>query len=305
MDPRTIEAAVAKRFRLPQAPSFVACVGVSKLPVSFTHLRSTEVRRIETMSVPFEQSFSLQVPLGRSYVFRLWLSGKEKIVPPATPGEAYLFDLSNNPTVRQNTAFSTVRFNISRATLAEYAHEHALRNPNGLFAPSFGCPDPVMSTLAQTIATALERSSEITSLFVDYVALAFCAHAVHTYGGATAGSISIRGGLAPWQLRRACEFIETNLDGDPSIADVAAECGLSSSYFAKAFRQAMGMPPHVWLSTRRIDRAKRLLIEERLELSEISVACGFVDQSHLSRTFVKIEGCSPGKWRRSRRDRPA
>jgi len=302
MDPRAIEATIAKRFRLPRAPSFVARIGMSKLPVLITHLRSTEARPIETMAVPYEQSFSFQAPLTTPYPWRAWFSGKEKIVSAATPGNAYLFDLSDNPTVRQNTAFSTVRFYISQAALTEYAYEHELRKPGGLYAPSLGCPDPVMSSLAQTIVTAMERPREGTSLFVDYMALAFCAHALLTYGGVPARPGSLRGGLASWQLCRACEFIEANLNGDPSIADVAAACGLSSSYFAKAFRQAMGMPPHVWLSTRRIERAKRLLIEERLELSEIAVACGFVDQSHLSRTFVKSEGCSPGKWRRARRN---
>jgi AraC-like DNA-binding protein len=107
-----------------------------------------------------------------------------------------------------------------------------------------------------------------------------------------------RGGLAAWQLRRACEFIEANLDGDPSIADVAAECGLSGSYFAKAFKQATGAPPHAWLSMRRIAHAKRLLNDTDLALAEIALACGFVDQSHLTRTFAKIEGCAPGRWRR-------
>ena len=301
MDPRAIEAAIAKRFRLPQAPSFVARIGVSKLPVPITHLKSIEARPIETMAVPYEQSFSLQIPL-TSYRWRAWFSGKEKAVPPAMPGNAYLFDLSDNPTVRLNTEFSSVRFNVSQAALIEYAYEHGLRKPGGLYALSLGRPDPVMSSLAQTIITALEQPGEGTGLFVDCMALAFCAHALLTYGGVSAGSVSVRSGLAPWQLRRACEFIEANLDGDPSIADIAAGCGLSSSYFTKAFRQALGMPPHAWLSVRRIERAKKLLVEGKLELSEIALACGFVDQSHFSRTFVKIEGCSPGKWRRSRRN---
>jgi AraC-like DNA-binding protein len=86
------------------------------------------------------------------------------------------------------------------------------------------------------------------------------------------------------------------------ITEVAGVCGLSTTYFAKAFKQATGAPPHAWLVMRRIERAKRLLSESTLEIAEIALACGFVDQSHLSRTFVKRERCSPGKWRRLRRN---
>ena len=155
-----------------------------------------------------------------------------------------------------------------------------------------------MHRLAQTLVAAMEQPGEGTSLFADYIALAFHAHVLRTYGNVAVGPVSTRGGLAPWQLRRACDLIEANLDGDPLIADIAAECGLSSSYFAKAFKQATGAPPHAWLSMKRIARAKQLLSGTNIELVEIALACGFVDQSHFSRAFLKSEGCSPGRWRR-------
>jgi transcriptional regulator GlxA family with amidase domain len=60
----------------------------------------------------------------------------------------------------------------------------------------------------------------------------------------------------------------------------------------------MGMPPHQWLTKRRIERAKQLLQEAQLELADIAVACGFVDQSHFTRVFSQSEGQSPGMWRR-------
>src|ERR1700744_5926920 len=119
--------------------------------------------------------------------------------------------------------------------------------------------------------------------------------------GITRQAGSPRSGLAAWQIRRADEFIEPHLGGDLSVADLAGECGLSASYFARAFRLATGTPPHQWLIKRRIERAKRLLREGSLDLAQIAVACGFADQSHLSRTFARHEGHTPGKWRRVRR----
>jgi AraC-like DNA-binding protein len=299
MDPRAIEAVIAKRFGLARAPTLVARVAVSKLPVVFTLLRSTEARRRQSTDVPREQSFSFQVPL-TPFPWDAWFAGKQRSVSPAIPGNAYLFDLSNNPTVGLNTPFSTVRFNISQSALDALAHERGLRRANGLRAPTLGYPDPVMHGLAQTLVAAMEQPGDGTGLFVDCVALAFHAHVLCTYGNVAVGPVSTRGGLAPWQFRRACDFIEANLNGDPSIAEVAGECGLSSSYFAKAFKQATGVPPHAWLSMRRIERAKQLLIGTNVELAEIAFACGFADQSHFSRTFRKSEGCSPGRWRRFR-----
>ena len=304
MDPHAIEAVIAKRFGLPRAPTLVARVAASKLPVVFTYLRSTEARRRQSMDVPREQSFSFQVPL-TPFPWDAWFAGKQRSVSPAIPGNAYLFDLSNNPTVGLNTAFSTVRLNISQSALDALAYERGLRRAGGLRAPSLGYPDPVMHGLAQTLVAAMEQPGDGTSLFVDYIALAFHAHVLRTYGSVPVGPVSRRGGLTAWQLRRACEFIEANLDGDPSIADVAAECGLSSSYFAKAFKQATGAPPHAWLSMRRIAHAKRLLNDTSLALAEIALACGFVDQSHLTRTFAKVEGYSPGRWRRFQQNQGA
>lgn len=301
MDPRAIEAVIAKRFGLPRAPTLVARVAASKLPVVFTHLRAADTRRRQSMDVPREQSFSFQVPL-TPFPWDAWFAGKQRSVSPAIPGNAYLFDLSNNPTVGLNTPFSTVRLNISQSVLDALADERGLRRTGGLRAPSLGHPDSVMHRLAQTLVAAMEQPGEGTSLFVDHIALAFHAHVLGTYGNLAVRSLLVRGGLPPWQLRRACEFIEANLDGDPSIVDIAAECGLSSSYFAKAFKQATGAPPHAWLSMRRIERAKQLLSGTKLELAEIALVCGFVDQSHLTRTFAKVVGCSPGRWRRFQQD---
>jgi AraC family transcriptional regulator len=297
MDAHAIQAVIAKRFGLSRAPTLIARVAPAKLPVVFTHLQSTEARPRRSTDVPREQSFSFQVPL-TPFPWDAWFSGKQRSVSPAIPGNAYLFDLSDNPTVGLNTPFSTVRLNISQSALDALAEEGGLRRTSGLRAPSLGHPDPVMHGLARTLAAAMGQQGGATRLFADSMALAFHAHVRVTYGDVSAGPLPTRSGLAPWQLHRACEFIEANLADDPAIADIAAACGLSSSHFAKAFRQATGTPPHAWLSMRRIARAKELLRGTNIALAEIALACGFVDQSHFGRVFLKSEGCTPGRWRR-------
>ena len=157
-----------------------------------------------------------------------------------------------------------------------------------------------MYGFAQALAGAMASPGDGSAMFCDYIALAFFAHIVRVYGGLPIKQFA-RGGLAPWQLRRAYEFIDANLGSDPSISEVADQCGLSSSYFSRAFKRESGFSPHRWLMKRRVERAEELLHEPSLQLAEIAHICGFVDQSHFARAFSKSEGCSPGRWRRLHR----
>ena len=123
-----------------------------------------------------------------------------------------------------------------KSTLDQLAYDRRLRRTGGLRSNYIGARDPVMQGLALAILPVLEDPAKATALFIDSIALAFHAHAMHAYGGVLGGESSVRAGLAPWQLRRAHAFIEAHLDGDPSISDLARECRLSPSHFA-------GRPP--------------------------------------------------------------
>ena len=107
-----------------------------------------------------------------------------------------------------------------------------------------------------------------------------------------------RGGLAPWQLKRAEALMSENLGVQVPLGQVAQECGLSVRHLARAFRQSTGVPPHRWLLDRRVERAKELLPNSKLSLSDVALACGFGDQSHFTRTFTAAVRLSPGVWRR-------
>jgi AraC family transcriptional regulator len=110
--------------------------------------------------------------------------------------------------------------------------------------------------------------------------------------------VKAKGGLSRRQEKRATAFLTANAGGGITIGDVAAECGLSPSHFARAFRETTGKPPHRWLIEHRVARAKDLLLTSNLALVDIAVDCGFSDQSHLTRLFTNVAGLPPGTWRR-------
>jgi AraC family transcriptional regulator len=263
-------------------------------------MRSSRPTRGRSLAVPSEEAFAFHVPLSLPFFSDLWTAGRRREVPDMRLGYAQLVDLSDNPVVSLDIPFDSLRFYIPQIALDEMANEAGIRRVKGLYAPNFGARDLVLFGLAQALAGAMEHLGDGTAMFSDCIALAFFAHVARAYGSAPAEQ-SAHGGLASWQLRRAREFINANLAGDPSISQVANECGLSSGYFARAFKQATGISPHRWLTKRRVERAKELLQGPALGLADIAQACGFVDQSHFTRVFSRSEGYSPGRWRRLNR----
>jgi AraC family transcriptional regulator len=118
--------------------------------------------------------------------------------------------------------------------------------------------------------------------------------------GAGNSAPAIRPGcLAAWQARRVVEYIEQHLGAKLTNEDIAAAIGLSKSHFSRAFKSTLGASPMVYVATRRVERAKRMMVASAESLAEVALDCGFADQSHLNRQFRRTVGMSPGQWRRS------
>jgi AraC family transcriptional regulator len=293
------EAAFAKRFRLERAPTLVA-LRDAVAPIAITMVESEGPNYQRSLPVPPEEAFAFNVALAPLSFGEIWVNGKYSDKHTAAPGEAFLLDQTTNPIIGLKPPYRFMRFHLPTPTLDQLAYDRGLRRVGGLRAPTMGIQDPVLHGLTTSLEAVMNQPATAITLFLDSIALAFHAHVVHAYGGLLGGGASVQSGLTPWQLRRVHAFVEAHLGDDPSISDFAGECRLSPSHFARAFRRATGIPPHQWLMKRRIERAKEVLLEHKLELAQIALACGFVDQSHLTRTFARHEGHSPGKWRRLR-----
>jgi AraC-like DNA-binding protein len=113
------------------------------------------------------------------------------------------------------------------------------------------------------------------------------------------GPTLVKGGLSGWQLRRALELLEADLTRPPSLRQLSEHVGLSPTYFCKAFRQSTGMPPHRYLTERRIALAKDLIARRELSLTEIALSTGFGSSSHFSVAFRNAVGVAPIIYQRS------
>ena len=72
---------------------------------------------------------------------------------------------------------------------------------------------------------------------------------------------------------------------------------MNPHYFSRAFKQATGTPPHRFVTNCRVEKAKRLLAEDKLPLVEIGLSVGFQNQSHFTTLFHKLTGLTPKAYR--------
>jgi|HigsolmetaAR203D_1030402.scaffolds.fasta_scaffold00009_25 AraC-like DNA-binding protein len=97
-------------------------------------------------------------------------------------------------------------------------------------------------------------------------------------------------------IARVREFIDSAFAEPLSLDQLAAIAGLSPLYLIRAFRAATGLPPHAYQIQRRLQEAARLL-RAGGEIAEVAAACGFSDQSHLTRHFKRMTGITPARFR--------
>ncbi|TWB91134.1 AraC-like DNA-binding protein [Bradyrhizobium macuxiense] len=228
-----------------------------------------------------------------------WERGKRSTKTDIRAGATHLYDMKKNPRFIINQPLHHLHFYLPRSALDGIAAQAAAPRVGEL--PSQlggGHDDAVIRHIGGSLLQALRRPAEINQLFVDYTMLAFTAHVAQTYGGMRRVAELARGGLAPWQMKRACERLDADLGGKLSSQQIAAEFGLSVSHFSRAFRISTGQPPHQWLLRQRVEAAKQLMGVRELPLAEIAISAGFANQSHFTRVFSAVVGVSPAVWRR-------
>jgi len=166
-------------------------------------------------------------------------------------------------------------------------------------APRLFFEDASLWGTAIKLKRVLEEADSHNRLYVEALGCVL-AHELSQLGhGSARRKTSVRGGLASWQQRVVTAHIEEHLAEPISLATLAEIARLSPYYFCRSFKQSLGIPPHRYHMSRRIERAKTLLAERKYSVTEIGLALGFSDTSSFTAAFRKVTGTTPSRYSRN------
>lgn len=167
-------------------------------------------------------------------------------------------------------------------------------------APKFQLRDARIESIAWAIKTELEATIPSDRLYAEMLALALAIRLVENGDQAGGEKPRTTRSLSALQKRRLVDFIEDHIDQSLSLADLAAVVGLSLSHLKPLFRASFGMPMHQYVLTRRVERARLMLLSEDMPLSQVALETGFAHQSHMAHWMRRILGITPGMIARTR-----
>ena len=249
--------------------------------------------------LPAEPAFLVSVAIEGILAknWRAWIDGKEFTPPDWLPNQVGVVDLESAPAIWSDIPTDFLHIYIPRCEVEEIAREHGIQYL-GEVKPVIGVRDIFIANLARLIAKPLTGEPTENCLRLDHARLLLSSHLIQKYAGSQGLTAAPVCKLAPWQQSRAMAMLRSDLAETVRLCDLASECGLSASHFARCFKATFGISVHQSLIKFRVESAQNLLAHTRYPIADIAIQSGFSDQAAFTRTFKQLIGTSPARWRR-------
>jgi AraC family transcriptional regulator len=148
------------------------------------------------------------------------------------------------------------------------------------------------------LETDMRAGSPTGPLYGEILGTALAAHLVRRYADLRQGP-GEHTPLSRQILSYALQYIGDNLDTSLSLQDLADLVQMDVYRFLRAFKQGTGLTPHQYILRQRIERAKLLLKNPALPLTEVALRSGFSSQTHFTTAFRRATNVTPQTYRRA------
>lgn len=219
---------------------------------------------------------------------------------PVLPGEMNLVPEGHCFEAAWQQPTQSMTLNISTALLSRTAL--ALWDDNQFeLLPNLQFQDPFVTQLALAVSQELNNPNP-NSMYIDIMGNTLAAHLLQRFSNRRDSKEfnkkhSAKGELSHKKLTSVFEYIEAHIGLSMTVKGLAEVAGISQYHFSRAFKRSTGLSPHQYILKQRIIKAKQLLLQKDMRISDIALICGFNSQSHLNRHFKGITGVTPTKFR--------
>jgi AraC family transcriptional regulator len=160
----------------------------------------------------------------------------------------------------------------------------------------YAAVDPFLRGIGNVLGSAFRAMRRPTARYLESLASVIAIHVAANYDRRETAPPTCTG-LAPHKLQRVLAYIEERLAESIRVSELAAAVHMSPYHFARMFKQATGQPPHVYITSQRMDQAKNLLGNTDLSLVEVAASVGYQTQAHFTGVFHKHVGTTPRNFR--------
>ncbi len=168
---------------------------------------------------------------------------------------------------------------------------------------SCGVQDELINQIGLSVLSEMRCPTAAGRMLVETSSLLLAARLAHAHSesGHIRSPIQSPHRLDDGRLRRVLAYVEEHLAEDITVGDLANVACLSVFHFTRAFAATMGVPPHRYVSRRRLESAKAMIAAGRAPLSQIALDARFSSQSSFTRAFRRATGMTPAEYRRTLR----
>ena len=165
------------------------------------------------------------------------------------------------------------------------------------FEPHFGPGTSMIWELASALRGEFETGGALAGPYVEALGQMMSVYASRHHARMTSDGQQRPGALDRTKLRLALTFMQDSMTSNPSLLEIADACGLSPYHFSRSFKIATGYSPFQWITQRKVSLAKDLLQSSNLTIGEIAQRYAFGSPSDFTRTFKKVVGLTPARYR--------
>jgi AraC family transcriptional regulator len=161
--------------------------------------------------------------------------------------------------------------------------------------------DERLARLARDLSEELQEDAAGQELILSGLIEHVLIHLLRRYANLRrSGQLELsRAGLVDRRIRLAVELMQAHMERDLPLEEIASSAHLSPFHFARLFKKLTGATPHAYLASLRAARARALLAETDLSITEVGARVGYMSSSHFARAFRQATGISPRAYRKA------